>query len=312
MRYNLRWCRIAHPPGIFDRSGSLIPTENTSLIQYSTMVRSITKLRSLLRVSLAPWSGWPIHRGSDTIIDQPHHCLTAVVLFATSSLKCKYFTLLLGLANRHRKRPARLNAHLLQCARQRLITEERAHMTRQFHEAVKTCQWLDCGFRFHRGTCGSYSIHVTEHLIRMKAHQCLWSSCYYQAKGFQELAYHLSHAHRVPNDWTMLTKMHYCYEHDEWCRSDQQWTQHITREHLTRMNDFCGLIRHAGVVMVAAHCLFCLGDVSLPITTRFTQFHDVFTLHKHMKEHSAERTDPLTVCPLHPRCTDPIDLDDAF
>jgi hypothetical protein len=84
------------------------------------------------------------------------------------------------------------------------------------------------------------------------------------------------------------------------------------REHLTRMNDFCGLIRHAGVVMVAAHCLFCLGDVSLPITTRFTQFHDVFTLHKHMKEHLAERTDPLTVCPLYPRCKDPIDSDDAF
>jgi hypothetical protein len=78
------------------------------------------------------------------------------------------------------------------------------------------------------------------------------------------------------------------------------------------MNDFCGLICQAGVVVVAAHCLFCLGDQNLPVTTRFTQFHDTFTLHKHMKEHIAGQRGPLLVCPLYPRCKDTFDSEHGF
>ena len=161
----------------------------------------------------------------------------------------------------------------------------------------------------------------------MKANQCLWNNCFQSFNSFKALAYHVSDAHRVPNDWTMLTKMHYCYEHDEWCQSDQQLTQriahehlahkhlahkHLAHKHLAHMNNFCGLIRLAGVVVVAAHCLFCLGDVSLPIATRFTQLHDVFTLHKHMKEHLVRKKDPLSVCPLYPRWKDSLDSDHAL
>ncbi|KAF2849805.1 hypothetical protein T440DRAFT_490368 [Plenodomus tracheiphilus IPT5] len=60
-------------------------------------------------------------------------------------------------------------------------------------------------------------------------------------------------------------------------------------------------------------CVVCDKQLDcLPVTTRFTQFHDVFTLHKHMKEHLAEQDSPLSVCPLHPRCIDSLDSEDAF
>jgi hypothetical protein len=54
--------------------------------------------------------------------------------------------------------------------------------------------------------------------------------------------------------------MHYCFEHDGWYRSDQQWVQHLELYHLPEINNYCGLIRLDGVVVVAAHCLLCLAD----------------------------------------------------
>jgi hypothetical protein len=209
-----------------------------------------------------------------------------------------------------RKRPARMNIHLLQCARQRLVKKEREHMTAQFNYK-ETCQWHDCSFRFRGKTCGSNSIHVTEHIKLMQSKQCLWNNCFQLFDSYETLAYHLSAQHGVPNAWTILTKMHYCYEHDLWCRSEQQWVQHIKMEHFLRLNDFCGLIRQAGVVVVAAHCLFCLGDVSLPVESRFVQFHDTFVLHKHMKQHLLEQSKPLSVCP-HPHCEDQLGSESAF
>jgi hypothetical protein len=183
-------------------------------------------------------------------------------------------------------------------------------MTVQFYH-IATCQWHDCGFRFQKKSCDVNSSHVTEHLKRMGLRQCLWNSCLKEFHSYEALAYHVSTEHRIPNDWTMLTKMHYCYEHDLWCRSEQQWVQHIKIEHFLRLNDFCGLIRQGGVVVVAAHCIFCLGNVSLPVETRFAQFHDAYVLRKHMKQHLLGRSDPLSVCP-HPQCEDTLDSDSAF
>jgi hypothetical protein len=100
--------------------------------------------------------------------------------------------------------------------------------------------------------------------------------------------------------WTTLTKMHYCYEHDVWCRSDQIWDAHLQRKHLEPLNDYC---------VVAAHCMFCLGaDASLAV--RFAQFSDVFQLHKHMKEHLTGGH-ATTIRP-HPLCIDELSSESDF
>ena len=128
-----------------------------------------------------------------------------------------------------RLRLDRAHRHLLQCARQRRVKKERAHMTAQF-SLIHTCLWNDCYYRFDNKTCGSYSLHVTNHLQQSGSHQCLCDGCYKMFDSYEDLAYHVSEKHRVPNEWTTLTKMHYCYEHDVWCRSDQMWNTHLQAE----------------------------------------------------------------------------------
>lgn len=207
-----------------------------------------------------------------------------------------------------RLRPDRIHSHLLQCARQRRVNREREHMTAQFSK-IHTCLWNDCYYRFNGKTCGSYSLHVTQHLQQSRLHQCLWADCDRVLESHEDLAYHVSEEHRVPNEWTTLTKMHYCYEHDVWCRSDQIWDAHLQRKHLEPLNDYCGLIKECGVVVVAAHCMFCLG-ADAPLAVRFAQFSDVFQLHKHMKEHLTEGH-TTTICP-HPLCTDELSSESDF
>lgn len=105
--------------------------------------------------------------------------------------------------------------------------------------------------------------------------------------------------------------MHYCFEHDGWCRSDQQWAQHIELYHLLEIRNFCGLIRLGSVVVVAAHCVLCLGDTNAPLDVRFAQFDSAFNLHGHMREHLARLAAPPSVCP-HPHCQSVLGTEDKF
>ena len=148
--------------------------------------------------------------------------------------------------------------------------------------------------------------HITYYLGVNRAHQCLWNGYDETLKSEKELATHISEAHGVPNDWTSHRSMHYCYEHDVWCHSNRMWNTHLRFKHLQHLNGFCGLIRERGVVMIAAHCLFCLGD-TIPLSVRFAQYHDFFDLHKHMRAHLA-KTGVLKVCP-YPRCEDTLNSD---
>jgi hypothetical protein len=125
------------------------------------------------------------------------------------------------------------------------------------------------------------------------------------------LAYHISEKHRVPDDWTMLTKMHYCYEHDEWCCSDHQWSQHLNLFHLPELGIFCGLVQLNGVVVVAGHYLLCLGDINAPLHDRFLQFDSAFNLHTHMRKHLAQLDVPSAVCP-HPHCQSTLGSEETF
>jgi hypothetical protein len=82
-------------------------------------------------------------------------------------------------------------------------------MTNQFIHR-RSCRWHDCGRRFDGNSpCGSYSNHVTDHLKQMQTPQCLWNGCFQTFRLVGSLAHHVSAEHRVPNDWTMLTEMHY-------------------------------------------------------------------------------------------------------
>jgi hypothetical protein len=193
-----------------------------------------------------------------------------------------------------------MNDHLLGCCRRRRISEAKARMTHHF-EKIGTCEWNNCNFRFRDKSCDMYSTHVTNHLLRMKSHRCLWASCIGIFNHARDLARHLSEAHDVPNERTLPTKHHYCYEHDVWCDSLDIWRQHILLEHFPHLNDYCGLLRIGGVVVIAAQCLFCLGDSQRLIEDRFAQFHDVNVLHQHMKTHLTKIQNFPLECP-HPRC----------
>jgi hypothetical protein len=203
-----------------------------------------------------------------------------------------------------------MNEHLLQCARKEHIRGARKHMTDQFN-VIHRCAWNDCNSSFRGKSCGINSLHVTRHLRDIRTHQCLWDGCHQTFESHEKLAYHVSNKHRVPNEWTVLTRMHYCYEHDGWCQSEQQWVQHLELHHLPELNNFCGLIRLDGVVVVAAHCVLCLGDSHAPLQVRFLQFDNPFDLHKHMKEHLAQLEAPPSVCP-HPHCQDMLGSEDKF
>ena len=202
-----------------------------------------------------------------------------------------------------------MHTHLLQCARRRRQKQQREHMMAQF-VSIRTCLWNNCYYRFTPPgkSCGSYLSHVTDHLETNRAHQCLWDACYQSFDNLEDLSDHVSQDHGVPNKWTSHTGMHYCYEHDVWCHSNRMWDAHLRHRHLARLNDFCGLIKECGVVVVAAHCVLCLGDVQ-PLSVRFTQYHDIFDLHKHMMEHLTRGIPKF--CP-HPKCRDPLTSESDF
>lgn len=182
-------------------------------------------------------------------------------------------------------------------------------MRLHFEKNVRQCLWNDCGYHFKGKSCGIYSLHVQEHISNNRLHQCLWEGCGHIESTPQDLSKHISIEHDVPNEWTIHTKMHYCYEHAMWCHSSLKWDAHLQQSHVHQLTGFCGIIRHHGLVAVAAHCLFCLGNKDAPLETRFMQFHDVFTLHKHMKNHLA--ADSPTQCP-HPLCDEAIGSEAAF
>jgi hypothetical protein len=109
--------------------------------------------------------------------------------------------------NDDRSRQDRMNEHLLHCARKQHIQHAREHMDRQF-AYIHRCVWYDCNFSFRGKSCGTNSSHVTRHIHDIRSHQCLWNACLQIFQSYEKLAHHVSEEHRVPNDWTMLTKMH--------------------------------------------------------------------------------------------------------
>jgi hypothetical protein len=202
-----------------------------------------------------------------------------------------------------------MNLHLLHCARTRLTANSRNHMQRQF-AYVRVCRWNDCFFTFKGKHCGTSSLHMTRHIVENESHQCLWNGCDECFESQETLSYHVSDKHRVPTEWTTLTKMHYCFEHNQWFRSNCAWDAHLKTNHLLKLNDFCGLIRQGGVVIAAAHCLFCIGNSMASLSDRFAQFSDMFVLHKHLRGHLADAVYPFQ-CP-HPLCSDNLDSEDLF
>ena len=151
--------------------------------------------------------------------------------------------------------------------------------------------------------------HITDHLEANRAHQCFWNDYNQIVESQEELATHISKEQGIRIDWNTHTSIHYFYEHDVWCNSNRIWDAHLHFQHLQRLNEFCGLLKERGVGVVAAHCLFCLGDTKL-FSVRFAQYHDVFDLHKNMKGH-LEKSGTLKACP-HPICKDILDLESHF
>jgi hypothetical protein len=129
--------------------------------------------------------------------------------------------------------------------------------------------------------------------------------------GLEDLVYHVSMLHRIPNEYTTYTFMQYWYEHNVWAASKRMWNAHLESKHLQSLNDLWGIVRRGGVVVVTAYCLFCLGNTAASLHTRFAQFHDVFDLHEYMKKHTQQLDELQSVCP-HPLCDDHLNSVPAF
>jgi hypothetical protein len=177
-----------------------------------------------------------------------------------------------------------MNDYLLACTRRQRIAQAKLCMKQHF-ETLDSCAWDNCNYRFRDKSIDAYTTYIDNHLKRMRLHYCLWSFCGRAFTSAQKLARHVSEAYDVPNAGTIPTKHYYCYEYDTWCLSQDLWRQHILLDHFPHLNDYCGLLRIGGVVLIPALCLFCLGDGNRTLVDRFAQFPDVNKLHLHMKLH---------------------------
>ncbi|KAF2201611.1 hypothetical protein GQ43DRAFT_29688 [Delitschia confertaspora ATCC 74209] len=204
-----------------------------------------------------------------------------------------------------------MNNHLLQYQRKRLKEMSRQEIKNHFERYLATCRWNGCGYRFKLMTAGSYSLHVSRHAEANQIHQCLWNRCSYIAQDLKALSTHLSEAHSVPTEWTIPTRYHFCFEHATWVFSDRVWEDHLEKLHLNTISDYCGIIKQHGLVIVAASCPFCIGNLESSPHIWAAQFDDVFGLHKHIKEHLVTLDFPLSQCP-HPLCSDSLENDQAF
>ncbi|KAF2278993.1 uncharacterized protein EI97DRAFT_440482 [Westerdykella ornata] len=202
-----------------------------------------------------------------------------------------------------------VHSHLLTCTQKRLRREQTAQMQHYFEKTLKRCGWNSCNFYFARKSCNTYSKHVTSHLKANALSQCLWNHCGYTSGDEIDLAYHVSTVHEVPNEVTIPTKIHYCYEHGEYFAADGLWSKHC-RQHVEELNSYCGIIRRNRLVVVAGHCLFCLGDTAAAPEVRWCQFSEGYQLLKHMEGHLQKDASPQT-CP-HPLCEDRFDSVDDF
>lgn len=202
-----------------------------------------------------------------------------------------------------------MNLHLLRCADQRRRREANDFMSSRF-AYVHWCHWNDCLFAFKNKKHETCLRHVTRHIAENKSHQCMWGRCHESFDSHEALAYHLSKKHSVPTEWTTLTNVRYCFEHNRWYRGNHVWDVHLRKTHLPELNDFCGLIRQGGAILVAAHCLFCIGNTTASLLDRFLQFSDVCVLHRHMKAHLVDAVYPLE-CP-HTSCSTSLHTENLF
>lgn len=203
-----------------------------------------------------------------------------------------------------------MNRHLLQCAKAKKVKDAEAFMLQLFHQHP-VCLWNNCCHRFKGKISRSHVSHISDHIRQNLSRQCLWDGCFTVMNSVEGLSYHVSTKHHIPTEHTTHTFMQYCYEHNLWAKSERVWNAHLEHQHLKPLNDFCGLIRRGGVVVVAAHCLFCLGDETATLHVRFAQHPDIFELHTHMKMHTTQLNALPAVCP-HPLCEDFLESEAHF
>ncbi|KAF1911619.1 hypothetical protein BDU57DRAFT_95919 [Ampelomyces quisqualis] len=132
-------------------------------------------------------------------------------------------------------------------------------------------------------------------------------------KTLKNLLYYVAAVHEIPTEDTTHIFMQYCYEYNVWTASKRVWTSHLEHAHLKHLNNYCGRIARCGVVVVAAYCLFCLGDGTATLHIQFAQYRcpDTHELHKHMKTHRAQIDALPAECP-HPLCHDHLESEAHF
>lgn len=204
-----------------------------------------------------------------------------------------------SLVDYHAYRDPRFNQHLLRCARRRIAKQAGEKFASHVKRELRQCCWGSCSQSLERFNAVTIAQHMTDHVGRLRVHRCLWKRCGSLFANDAELSAHLDVVHHVPCISTARNAALFCHECSLWIHSKMLWEMHCN-DHLSRLTRFCGIIRRFGLVVVAAHCPFCVGAAKREPSTRWHQFDDVHKLHKHIRQHLIPLSGALR-CP-HPLC----------
>ncbi|THV66362.1 hypothetical protein D6D28_08415 [Aureobasidium pullulans] len=207
------------------------------------------------------------------------------------------------------------NRHLLACLKSNLANQGEEEMLNS--SAIKdltACKWSCCSHSFKTSKLTGISEHLDGHVSKSQGAKCWWEECQVHAGDQSALEAHLLQQHGLPCASTLPTKVHYCYECSVWERTRASWESHcdVHLSCLHSMGPFCGQIVRHGLIVVAAKCVFCLGQLESSPDERFHQFADCFALHSHISnKHLTHVVDWPMECP-HPYCSHSTSCEDDF
>lgn len=208
----------------------------------------------------------------------------------------------------------RTNRHLLACAKAEMVENSKRGLRNSFEtNNPGACQWSCCSHSFGSSKAPGIARHLTEHVKKSRDITCWWQGCQFSADSQSALETHLLQQHGLYCTSTLPTEINYCYECGLWVESRATWDLHCDAHlcSLSSMGSFCGQITRHGLIVVAAKCIFCLGQSESLPSKRFHQYADCCDLHRHVQRHLAQVTEWLLQCP-HPYCNCSIAHEENF
>lgn len=206
------------------------------------------------------------------------------------------------------------NRHLLNCLKIELVKQAQrkvSHCPKMTTHVA--CQWSCCSHSSRSSKGSGIADHLTRHVDGSRDSICWWEDCESSVDSKSALAVHLLDRHGLYCSLTLPSHVNYCYECGVWVERRASWDSHCNMHlsSLSSMGPYCGQIARHGLIVVAAKCVFCLGELESSPSERYHQYTDFCDLHRHINRH----LEPITGWPLqypHPYCSHSASYEDDF